>query len=81
MANESSNLHQTPKLLLTTTEVAELLGIGKSTLEQDRLYGRLRIPFIRLGRSIKYKRADVEAYIENLKSFTNTSEADHEVQS
>jgi excisionase family DNA binding protein len=62
--------------LLTTTETAEILGIGKSTLEQDRLYSRLKIPFIRLGRSIRYRREDIEAYLQNLKAFTSTSQAD-----
>jgi len=62
------------KELLNTAETAALLGIGKSTLDQDRLYGRLRIPFIRLGRSIRYRRADIEAYLQSLKAFTSTSE-------
>jgi excisionase family DNA binding protein len=62
------------KRLLTTKETAALLGIGKSTLEQDRLYGRLSIPFVRLGRSIRYRWEDVDAYLQNLKSFKSTSE-------
>jgi len=63
------------KRLLTTREAAALLGIGKSTLDQDRLYGRLGIPFIRMGsRSIRYRREDLEAYLHNLKSFTSTSQ-------
>lgn len=62
--------------LLTTAVVAVILGLGKSTVEQDRLHGRLGIPFVRLGRSIRYRRADVEAYIQGLKGFTSTSAAD-----
>ncbi|HOO44716.1 MAG TPA: helix-turn-helix domain-containing protein [Deltaproteobacteria bacterium] len=69
------------KVLLTTKEAAALLGIGKSTLDQDRLYGRLRIPFIRLGRSVKYRLSDIEAYLKNLKAFTSTSEKDEGVRS
>ncbi len=64
------------KNLLTTKETAELLGLGKSTLEQDRLYGRLGLPFVRLGRSVRYRRSDVESYLQNLKTFTSTSAAD-----
>ncbi len=62
--------------LLTTAETAVLLGVGKSTLDQDRLYGRLGLPFVRLGRSVRYRRSDIEAYLEGLKSFTNTSATD-----
>ncbi len=64
------------KNLLTTKETAELLGLGKSTLEQDRLYGRLGLPFVRLGRSVRYRRSNVESYLQNLKTFTSTSAAD-----
>ncbi|MDT8274370.1 MAG: helix-turn-helix domain-containing protein [Desulfomonilia bacterium] len=64
------------KELLNTAETASILGIGKSTLDQDRLYGRLGIPFLRLGRSIRYRRVDIEAYIQGLKAFTSTYAAD-----
>lgn len=63
------------RALLTTAEAASILGIGKSTLDQDRLFGRLGLPFVRLGRSIRYRRSDVEAYLQNLQSFTSQSEA------
>ncbi len=66
-------INDKPKELLNTTETASILGIGKSTLDQDRLYGRLGLPFVRLGRSIRYRRSDVEAYLQNLKSFKSTS--------
>jgi excisionase family DNA binding protein len=68
--------NNSPKILLTTREAASILGIGKSTLDQDRLYGRLGLPFVRLGRSIRYRRSDVEDYLQSLKSFTSTSAAD-----
>jgi len=64
---------ENPKRLLNTAETAEFLGLGKSTLEQDRLYGRLGIPYVRMGRSIRYRREDLEAYISNLPSFIHTS--------
>jgi len=64
------------KKLLTTSETASIMNVGKSRLEQDRLTGRLGLPFVRLGRSIRYRREDVEAYIQNLKSITSTSAAD-----
>jgi excisionase family DNA binding protein len=74
MSDNSTNIN--PQELLRTAETAAILGIGKSTLDQDRLYGRLGLPFVRLGRSIRYRRSDVEAYLQNLRSFTSTSAAD-----
>jgi excisionase family DNA binding protein len=74
--SDNKVLNEKPKELLKTAETAAILGIGKSTLDQDRLYGRLGLPFVRLGRSIRYRRSDVEAYLQNLKAFTSTSAAD-----
>jgi len=42
------------KRFLSTADAAELIGLSKATLEKDRVTGRLRIPFIRLGRRIVY---------------------------
>ena len=65
-----------PKRLIKTQELAAILGVGVSTIEQARLTGRLPIPFVRLGRSIRYNITDVENYIANLKAYKSTSEAD-----
>jgi excisionase family DNA binding protein len=49
--------------LLAIPEVCQELGMGKSWV-----YRRLRsgeIPSVKLGRSIKVKRADLEGYLEN----------------
>jgi excisionase family DNA binding protein len=49
--------------LLAMPEVCQELGMGKSWV-----YRRLRsgeIPSVKLGRSIKVKRADLEEYLEN----------------
>ena len=49
--------------LISIPELCQELGMGKSWV-----YRRLRsgeIPSVKLGRSIKVKRADVEEYLEN----------------
>ena len=49
--------------LLSISELCQELGMGKSWI-----YRRLRsgeIPSVKLGRSIKVKRADLEGYLEN----------------
>mgnify|MGYP001770061356 CR=1 FL=1 len=57
------------KRLLTTKETAEYLGVKQSTLEQSRLSGNLGIPFVRLGRSIRYRLEDLELYVSKLKVY------------
>ena len=68
--------YQSKKELLNTKEAAEFLGMGVSSVEQDRIYGRLKIPFTRIGRSIRYRRSDLEAFVSSLPTFTSTSAAD-----
>ncbi len=48
---------------MTTAEVAEFLGVSKIKLTQDRARN-LGISYVRLGRSIRYERATVEAYLK-----------------
>lgn len=51
--------------LLTTAEAARLLGVSKAFLDRDRCKGA-RIPFLRIGsRAIRYRRADLDAYLES----------------
>ncbi|WP_417455909.1 helix-turn-helix transcriptional regulator [Kordiimonas sp.] len=55
--------------MLTTHEAARLLGLAPSTLNKWRLYG-LGPRFVKLGRAVRYRRPDVDAY---LASHTHTS--------
>jgi excisionase family DNA binding protein len=52
--------------LLTPREVSELLQVRPRTLEdwRSRRNGPA-LPFVRLGRAVRYRRADVEALIES----------------
>lgn len=65
--------------LLRQKEYCELTGKAESTAEQDRLYGR-GAPFIRMGRSIRYRLDDVVAWLESLPRYNSTTEADHGVR-
>lgn len=49
--------------LLREQEVAELLDVPRATLATWRSRWSDRLPFIRLGRSIRYRPQDVEAYL------------------
>jgi excisionase family DNA binding protein len=72
MNDEQSGNH--PKKLIKTQELAKILGVGISTVEQDRINGKLGIPFVKLGRSVRYKTEDIDRYLSSLKTFTSTSD-------
>ena len=48
--------------LLTTEEVANLTGLSRETLAQWRSQRR-GIPYLKIGRSVRYAFADVQAYL------------------
>jgi len=48
--------------LLTVSEVSELTGMSVNTLNQWRSQG-LHIPYVKLGKAVRYLRKDVELYI------------------
>ena len=54
---------------LTTKEVATLLRIAPQTLEKARSTGLgPQIPFVKVGRSVRYARGDVRAWTESKKN-------------
>ena len=62
--------------LLNQKQYCELTGKADSTAEQDRLYGR-GAPFIRMGRSIRYRLDDVVGWLESFRRYNSTTEADN----
>ncbi len=50
--------------LLTTGEAAAALGLKPETLANWRTYGRYDLPYIRSGRLIRYRVADVLGFID-----------------
>ena len=53
----------TSKKLLTSDEAAEYLGIAPNTLAVWRSTRRHVIPYIKSGRYVRYRVADLEAYL------------------
>ena len=51
--------------LLTAEEVAEILGVKINTLAYWRCKGRYRLPYVKVGRSVKYRVKDVDEFIES----------------
>jgi excisionase family DNA binding protein len=60
-----TNPEQGAPVFLTTAETAALLRCSPQTLEVDRCRRRWRVPFIRIGRSIRYDRAAVLQWLAN----------------
>jgi predicted DNA-binding transcriptional regulator AlpA len=61
--------------LLSDREVEKITGRARSTLQKDRVAGT-GIPFVRLGRQVRYRPEDVAAYLAELPSLRSTSEVD-----
>ena len=51
------------KILLTENEVSKLFNINKHTLQRERFNGT-GIPYVKLGRRVRYKVEDIQKYIE-----------------
>ena len=50
-------------VLLTEKEVQELYKLNVKTLQRERFNGS-GIPYIKLGRRVRYKVSDINAYLE-----------------
>ena len=53
-------------------QAAEVLTVEPGTLSVWRSTGRYKIPFVKVGRRVRYRRADLDAWLE---SRTRTSGA------
>lgn len=51
--------------LLTTEEAAVMLGVSGSFLQKDRANYTYGIPHMKIGRSVRYKKEDIEYFIEH----------------
>lgn len=49
---------------INTKDAAVFLGLSASTLRQDRSTQKLKIPFYRIGRAVRYRREDLQAFID-----------------
>lgn len=51
--------------LLTPDQVAERLGILPKTLDVWRCTQRYNLPYVKVGRLVRYREHDIEAFIES----------------
>ena len=50
--------------LLDEQQAANLLTVTSGTLSVWRSTGRYNLPFIKIGRNVRYRRADLEVWLE-----------------
>jgi excisionase family DNA binding protein len=50
-------------VLLTAEETAEILGVKPQTLAVWRCAKRYKLPYVKLGRTVRYRLDDVESFI------------------
>jgi excisionase family DNA binding protein len=50
--------------LLTVEQAADYLTLAKSTLDIWRISGGHGLPFVKLGRSVRYKKSDLDEYLK-----------------
>ena len=49
--------------MLTRKEAADYLGLSANTLSSWASNGRVKLPFVRLGRAVRYRRRDLDRFI------------------
>ena len=74
MANGLLNLIQASNGLLDTKQASDFLGVNDKSLANSRYTGTgIQIPYIKMGKIVRYRQSDLEAYIEN-NTLTHTGE-------
>jgi excisionase family DNA binding protein len=49
--------------LLTDEDASKILGVTVGTLSVWRSTGRYRLPFVKVGHKVRYRRGDLEAWL------------------
>lgn len=50
--------------LYTEVEAAEYLRVGRRFLSVDRCEGRHRIPYVKVGRLVRYRQSALDAFLQ-----------------
>jgi excisionase family DNA binding protein len=62
---ETKNVMPSLRDLLDEIQAAITLDVTPGTLSVWRSTGRYNLPFIKVGRKVRYRRADLEAWLES----------------
>ena len=61
--------------LLSSEEAAAYLGVTKSTLATWRCIARRAIPYVKVGRKVRYRKSDLDSFMKQ-RTATHSGEAD-----
>lgn len=56
--------HNQPEMLLSRKDAAEYLGLKESTLAIWKCTKRYDLPYVKIGRNIRYRLSDLQSFIE-----------------
>jgi hypothetical protein len=59
--------------LLSERELSRVINRSKYTLQKDRLRGE-GVPFVKIGRLVRYRPSDVQTWLANRPTFRSTSD-------
>lgn len=66
MANQSAPSHtQQSSSLLDENSAAALLDVSPGTLSVWRSTGRYNLPFLKIGRNVRYRPCDLQAWLDS----------------
>ena len=57
--------HAQTEMLLSRKDAAEYLGLKESTLAIWKCTKRYDLPYVKIGRKIKYRLSDLQNFVEN----------------
>jgi excisionase family DNA binding protein len=60
---EIASKHGNKDRLLSSKEAAEFLNVGRNTLDIWRCTKRHALPYVKVGRLVKYRMADIEKFL------------------
>lgn len=66
--------NQSTDPLFTPLEAAAYIGVTENTLSVWRCVGRYTIPFIKVGKLVRYRRSDLEAWLKSRTRTNGTTE-------
>lgn len=59
--------------LLNVKQVAEITGLAVATLNRARIYGTDAPPWVKIGKSVRYRASSLQAWITNKTEYQHTS--------
>lgn len=56
--------------LLDSAEISQIINVAEGTLAVWRSTGRYNLPYIKVGRLVRYRRSDIEDWLDRRKKIS-----------